>query len=384
MGAVFSMFGGIYYWFDKITGVAYNEILGQIHFWIFFIGVNFTFFPMHFLGVAGMPRRVPDYPDAFYAYNKIASWGSYISAWSTLVFFFMLYEALARRNWTGPNFILHHLADWYIEIAYKIIRKGENPKWIYYFLFVGVFYVKRPLLTFTGYLVLVLLIFISITISRKFHSVGRVVSLFLMRNASPSVYTNWYEKGLLNGRSYIAGNSTLSPYHSTRVVCVGEVSAGKAIAGIAGKVGFPGVAEGGAKVAGAMGGAAAGDVSASAETASTFGGLEAEASSSTPKNYTMTSAELKDQAMVDVINTANAVGKAGAVVGGIVTGGLIAEHIIVNNENNQYRSDGEKKSALQSLLEAAYGNAAPTVPETPAIPDDSDKKGGSWKFWQKG
>jgi heme/copper-type cytochrome/quinol oxidase subunit 1 len=98
MGAVFSMFGGIYYWFDKITGVAYNEILGQIHFWIFFIGVNFTFFPMHFLGVSGMPRRVPDYPDAFYAYNKIASWGSYISAWSTLVFFFMIYEAFARRK----------------------------------------------------------------------------------------------------------------------------------------------------------------------------------------------------------------------------------------------------------------------------------------------
>jgi len=98
MGAVFSMFGGIYYWFDKITGVAYNEILGQIHFWIFFIGVNFTFFPMHFLGVAGMPRRVPDYPDAFYAYNKIASWGSYISAWSILVFFFVLYESFSRRK----------------------------------------------------------------------------------------------------------------------------------------------------------------------------------------------------------------------------------------------------------------------------------------------
>lgn len=93
MGAVFSMFGGIYYWFDKITGVAYNEILGQIHFWVFFVGVNFTFFPMHFLGVAGMPRRVPDYPDAFYAYNKMASWGSYISAWSTLFFFFVLHEA---------------------------------------------------------------------------------------------------------------------------------------------------------------------------------------------------------------------------------------------------------------------------------------------------
>jgi cytochrome c oxidase subunit 1 len=101
MGAVFSMFGGIYYWFDKITGVAYNEILGQIHFWIFFIGVNFTFFPMHFLGVAGMPRRVPDYPDAFYAYNKIASWGSYISAWSTLVFFFVLYEAFSSNQSLG-------------------------------------------------------------------------------------------------------------------------------------------------------------------------------------------------------------------------------------------------------------------------------------------
>jgi cytochrome c oxidase subunit 1 len=98
MGAVFSMFGGIYFWFDKITGVAYNEVLGQIHFWIFFVGVNFTFFPMHFLGVAGMPRRVPDYPDAFYAYNKIASWGSYISAWSTLVFFFVLYEAFSTNK----------------------------------------------------------------------------------------------------------------------------------------------------------------------------------------------------------------------------------------------------------------------------------------------
>jgi cytochrome c oxidase subunit 1 len=98
MGAVFSMFGGLYFWFEKITGVPYNEVLGQIHFWVFFVGVNLTFFPMHFLGVAGMPRRVPDYPDAFYAYNKIASWGSYISAWSTLIFFFMLYQSLSVKK----------------------------------------------------------------------------------------------------------------------------------------------------------------------------------------------------------------------------------------------------------------------------------------------
>ena len=59
MGAIFSIFGGVYYWFYKITGKRYSEILAQIHFWVFFIGVNLTFFPMHFLGVAGMPRRIP-------------------------------------------------------------------------------------------------------------------------------------------------------------------------------------------------------------------------------------------------------------------------------------------------------------------------------------
>ena len=93
MGAVFSMLGGVYYWFDKITGVQYSEILGQIHFWIFFIGVNITFFPMHFLGMAGMPRRVPDYPDAFLLFNRIASYGSYISAFSGIFFFYVLFVA---------------------------------------------------------------------------------------------------------------------------------------------------------------------------------------------------------------------------------------------------------------------------------------------------
>jgi len=98
MGAVFSMFAGIYYWFEKITGIMYSEILGQIHFWVFFIGVNITFFPMHFLGVAGMPRRIPDYPDAFQNFNKIASWGSYISALSAVFFFLALIEAFQKTD----------------------------------------------------------------------------------------------------------------------------------------------------------------------------------------------------------------------------------------------------------------------------------------------
>lgn len=65
MGAIFALFAGYYYWSEKIAGVQYTELYGKAHFWSFFIGVNITFFPMHFLGLAGMPRRISDYPDAF-------------------------------------------------------------------------------------------------------------------------------------------------------------------------------------------------------------------------------------------------------------------------------------------------------------------------------
>ena len=91
MGAVFAMFAGWYYWVEKIVGYPYPEFLGKLHFWIFFIGVNVTFFPMHFLGLAGFPRRVPDYPDAFALWNKVASFGSNISTVSALLFFVIVY-----------------------------------------------------------------------------------------------------------------------------------------------------------------------------------------------------------------------------------------------------------------------------------------------------
>jgi cytochrome c oxidase subunit I len=94
MGAVFSIFAGVYYWFTKITGRDYSEFLSQCHFWVFFIGVNLTFFPMHWLGVAGMPRRIPDYPDAFYVFNQISTMGSYVSAASVLIFLFVVVDAL--------------------------------------------------------------------------------------------------------------------------------------------------------------------------------------------------------------------------------------------------------------------------------------------------
>ena len=98
LGAIFSIFAGFYYWFEKISGVKYNETLGRLHFWIFFIGTNILFFPQHFLGLQGMPRRIIDYPDAFAMWNKVSSIGYAIMAISMVVFFVMLAEAFIRRR----------------------------------------------------------------------------------------------------------------------------------------------------------------------------------------------------------------------------------------------------------------------------------------------
>lgn len=87
LGAVFGLFAGFYYWFPKMSGRMYSELLGQLHFWVFFIGVNILFFPMHFLGLQGMPRRYPDYPDAFAYWNEIASWGYVLMAIGVAIFF---------------------------------------------------------------------------------------------------------------------------------------------------------------------------------------------------------------------------------------------------------------------------------------------------------
>lgn len=88
LGAVFALFAGFYYWFPKMSGKMYNELLGKLHFWVFFIGVNVMFFPMHFLGAQGMPRRYPDYPDAYAFFNHVASMGYGIMAIG-MVFFFV-------------------------------------------------------------------------------------------------------------------------------------------------------------------------------------------------------------------------------------------------------------------------------------------------------
>jgi cytochrome c oxidase subunit 1 len=94
LGAVFSLFAGYYYWSPKVFGLYYNERLAQIQFFTLFIGTNFTFMPMHFLGMQGMPRRIPQYPDAYAGWNYISSFGSIISLIALILFFYVVYDQL--------------------------------------------------------------------------------------------------------------------------------------------------------------------------------------------------------------------------------------------------------------------------------------------------
>jgi cytochrome c oxidase subunit 1 len=103
LGAVFGIFAGMYYWFPKMSGYMSSESLGRIHFGLMFVGVNMVFFPQHFLGLAGMPRRYADYPDAFAGWNFVSSIGAYISAAGFLVFFVVIAEAMWRKRLAGDN-----------------------------------------------------------------------------------------------------------------------------------------------------------------------------------------------------------------------------------------------------------------------------------------
>jgi cytochrome c oxidase subunit 1 len=104
VGAVFAIFAGFYYWFGKMSGREMPEWAGKLHFWTSFIGVNVTFFPQHFLGLAGMPRRYIDYPDAYAGWNAVSSWGSYFTLVSTAFFAVMVIYALkaGRRAEANP------------------------------------------------------------------------------------------------------------------------------------------------------------------------------------------------------------------------------------------------------------------------------------------
>jgi len=119
MGAVFALFGGFYYWAPKIIGKTYNDLLGKIHFWCMFIGVNITFFPQHFLGLAGMPRRIPDYADAFAGWNAISSLGSIVSVVATVLFIYIVYNLFTEGKVVNNN-------PWQVPSYFTSLNQYEN------------------------------------------------------------------------------------------------------------------------------------------------------------------------------------------------------------------------------------------------------------------
>ena len=154
MGVVFGFFAGFYFWFKKITGYTINSTLGIIHFYIMFLGVNITFFPMHFLGLAGMPRRIPDYPAAYSLFNSIASFGSILSFVGVIFFHYIIYSALYRVN--HHSVVLKYMGNFYRilkialrkpRLAKELLRRARKNFWFYW---VNVFWWYAELLLRKG------------------------------------------------------------------------------------------------------------------------------------------------------------------------------------------------------------------------------------------
>ena len=134
LGAVFAIFSGVYFYFGKMIGRQYSELGAQIHFWMFFIGANLTFFPQHFLGRQGMPRRYIDYPEGFAYWNKISSYGAFLSFASFLLFFGVVIYSLLRGARITQNNYWNEYADtleWTLpcpppEHTFEILPKQED------------------------------------------------------------------------------------------------------------------------------------------------------------------------------------------------------------------------------------------------------------------
>ena len=142
MGALFGSLAAFYFWLGKMTGLQYNEEIANVQFWTLFVGVNLTFFPMHFLGLAGMPRRIPDYPDVFFGWNQIASIGSQISFISLLIFFYMLVRLFSDNipaeettqgipvgyRYTNTRKLSDSFNTRYEEVFAKYVKKADSEE----------------------------------------------------------------------------------------------------------------------------------------------------------------------------------------------------------------------------------------------------------------
>lgn len=131
MGIVFAIFGGFFYWFPTFTGLSLNEYLGKVHFWLTFISVNLTFFPQHFLGLAGMPRRYSDYSDCFYAWNKVSSLGSFITMLRVMLFVVILWEAFVTHRTVMFTFHNNVHLEWSPRLPIRFHSHSEAIKLFY-------------------------------------------------------------------------------------------------------------------------------------------------------------------------------------------------------------------------------------------------------------
>jgi len=136
MGAVFGAFVGMYFWISKIVGLIGSEYYGKLHFWVFFIGVNLTFFPQHLLGMSGMPRRVPDFSDGYALWNLCSSVGSMISVSSVVVFFVFVYCLFLRSvsssglaaSYISPRILLEDRINSIVTVVLYVIRLSDSGR----------------------------------------------------------------------------------------------------------------------------------------------------------------------------------------------------------------------------------------------------------------
>ena len=127
-GSVFTIFAGVYYWFPKMTGRMYNETLGKWHFWLTFIFFNVTFFPMHWVGLVGMPRRVADYAAEYATLNMVVSIASFALGASMVVFFYNVIVSWARGPRAPANPWRALTIEWQVSSPPPVFNFDEMPQ----------------------------------------------------------------------------------------------------------------------------------------------------------------------------------------------------------------------------------------------------------------